>query len=112
MLIHSQQLTGCRMKLRTLFVLSILFLTHAAWPLPSPYEFIWAAVHPVAAVKVKLISKRCQEHLSASGYVPPDQYPNGGLSDAFRHTFYMAAFAQKIKPKKLRKLGLAHEKGN
>lgn len=32
--------------------------------------------------------------------------------DAYRHILYMSVFAQKIKPRKLRKLGLAHEKSN
>lgn len=41
-----------------------------------------------------------------------DAFENGGKRDAFRHTFFMAAFAQKIKTKKIRKLGIAHEKGN
>ncbi len=41
-----------------------------------------------------------------------DTYENGGKLDAFRHTFFMAAFTQKIKTKKIRKLGIAHEKGN
>lgn len=41
-----------------------------------------------------------------------DQFSIGGKLDAFRHTFYMAAFAQKVKPAKLRKLGEAHEKTN
>jgi hypothetical protein len=41
-----------------------------------------------------------------------DNFNNGGKLDAFRHVFFMAAFAQKIKIKKLKKLGIAHEKGN
>lgn len=41
-----------------------------------------------------------------------DHFQNGGKLDAFRHAFFMAAFDQKIKTKKLRKLGIAHEKGN
>ncbi|MCE3260239.1 MAG: hypothetical protein K0S12_1880, partial [Bacteroidetes bacterium] len=42
----------------------------------------------------------------------PDHFSNGGKLDAYRHVFFMAAFAQKVKVKKLRKLGKAHEKGN
>ncbi|MES2133381.1 MAG: hypothetical protein V4506_13620 [Bacteroidota bacterium] len=41
-----------------------------------------------------------------------DTLANGGKLDAFRHTYAMAFLARKIKVKKLRKLGIAHEKGN
>lgn len=79
----------------------------------SRYEKRWAFAHPFAALKVKKIYKRClplYEEIKMTNKL--DQYKNGGKLDAFRHTFFMAAFAQKIKTKKLRKLGIAHEKGN
>ncbi|MBC7865429.1 MAG: hypothetical protein IAF38_20810 [Bacteroidia bacterium] len=41
-----------------------------------------------------------------------DELENGGKLDAFRHVFTMSLLTQKIKSKKIRKLGIAHEKGN
>ena len=79
----------------------------------SSYERRWAIAHPWAAIKVKKISKRAH-----SIYTLPnvkfelDSFSNGGKLDAFRHVFFMAAFAQKVKPKKIKKLGVAHERGN
>jgi hypothetical protein len=79
----------------------------------SAYEKKWAFLHPFAAFKVKKINKKClpiyQEIKNTNAL---DKYKNGGKLDAFRHAFFMAAFAQKIKTKKLRQLGIAHEKGN
>ena len=79
----------------------------------SVYEFRWALWHPFAAVKVNKITKTCDLLVrEKSIYIPLDNFTNGGKADAFRHCFYMGACAQKIKVKKLRKLGQAHEKGN
>jgi hypothetical protein len=78
-------------------------------------EWRWAFFHPVAAIKVKCISKKCKkiyEKKIRSNDPALDQFSSGGKSDAFRHVFYMAAFARKVKVKKLRKLGIAHEKAN
>jgi hypothetical protein len=79
----------------------------------SKYEWRWAFTHPVAALKVKLISKKCYHiyNLKVREAVP-DSFSNGGKLDAYRHVFFMAAFAQKVKSKKIRSLGIAHEKGN
>ncbi len=79
----------------------------------SRQELCWAIWHPFAALKMKKIKKQAtliynQPEIKTS----LDNYSSGGKLDAFRHTFFMAAFAQKIKTKKLRKLGIAHEKGN
>src|SRR5436190_656832 len=41
-----------------------------------------------------------------------DGRKNGGQVDAFRHAYWMALLSQKIKWKKVYKLGVAHEKGN
>lgn len=41
-----------------------------------------------------------------------DTLENGGKLDAFRHCFAMAYFSTFIRTKKLRRLGIAHEKGN
>lgn len=80
---------------------------------PSGPELLWSLAHPIAAVRIKKISTVCQplyDSLVRRGI--PDQYPNGGKLDALRHVYFMAAFAQKIKPSKLKKLGIAHELGN
>lgn len=79
----------------------------------SKHEKHWALSHPFAALKTRKIYKKCipyYEEVKKSNTL--DAFENGGKLDAFRHTFFMAAFAQKIKAKKLRKLGIAHEKGN
>jgi hypothetical protein len=79
----------------------------------SRYEKCWAFTHPFAALKVKKIYKRCAplyEEIKKNKVL--DSFENGGKLDAFRHVFFMAAFSQKIKTKKVKKLGTAHEKGN
>lgn len=79
----------------------------------SQYEKAWALAHPIAALKVKKIyTKATPEFRLPKVKQQTDTFGNGGKLDAFRHTFYMAAFAQKVKVKKLRELGQAHEKAN
>ncbi len=78
----------------------------------SKYERWWALGHPFAAIKVKLISKKCYQIYNKDLGGKLDNFSNGGKLDAFRHVFFMAAFSQKVKTKKLRKLGCAHEKAN
>lgn len=79
----------------------------------SREEKRWALRHPVAAVKVKRVAQRCDALYNRSQTrAQLDSFSSGGKLDAFRHAFYMAAFAQKIKPKKIRALGEAHEKTN
>ena len=91
-------------------------LTTASWsqvPKPGKYERCWAVTHPFAAFKVKKITKKCSALVCQ---IEPknqlDNFTNGGKLDAYRHSFYMAAYAQKVKTRKLRKLGIAHEKTN
>jgi hypothetical protein len=79
----------------------------------SSYEKRWAIAHPFAALKVRTIYKKCwplYEFMSKKNEL--DRFSSGGKLDAYRHVFFMAAFSQKINPKKIRKLGKAHEKGN
>lgn len=79
----------------------------------SNYEKRWAFYHPIAALKVKHISKKCFKlYNQVIETKKLDVFNNGGKRDAFRHCFFMAAFAQKIKVKKIKKLGIAHEKYN
>jgi len=76
-------------------------------------EKLWGLTHPFAAIKIKKISKHCYTIYNDSTLKNKlDNFGNGGKLDAFRHIFFMAAFAQKIKVKKVRKLGIAHEKKN
>lgn len=93
--------------------LTIYLSLQAQVPKASGYEWRWAVFHPVAAVKVRKISRQC-EQLAKPQLLSQqlDSFNNGGRADAFRHCFFMAAYAQKIRIKKLRKLGIAHEKNN
>ncbi len=89
------------------------FFSLAQVPKLSTYELKWAIGHPFAAIKVKKISKKCDAaFLSGDIKQQLDSYSSGGQLDAFRHVFYMAAYSQKIRVKKVRKLGKAHEKAN
>ncbi len=79
----------------------------------SKPEILWALGHPFAALKMKKIKKKAEIIYNQPDIKTLlDNYSSGGKLDAFRHVFFMAAFAQHIKIKKLRKLGIAHEKGN
>lgn len=84
-----------------------------AQPELSKYEKRWALRHPFAALRIK---KKLPEALKIYNEVKAahllDNFESGGLLDAFRHTFTMAYLAQSIPVKKLRRLGVAHEKGN
>ncbi|MCA0430382.1 MAG: hypothetical protein LCH32_07755 [Bacteroidetes bacterium] len=94
------------------FVL-IIFCWQTKYKAISFQEFKWAIFHPIAAIKVKQITKKCNKiYFNPNLKLQLDSFESGGKLDAFRHIFYMAAYAQKIKIKKLRKLGIAHEKGN
>ncbi|MBS1650770.1 MAG: hypothetical protein JSU07_02050 [Bacteroidetes bacterium] len=91
----------------------LIFLQNTACFSLSKFEFFWALKHPFAAIKVYNIRKKCDKIYDTIALnAKLDKYFSGGKLDAFRHTFYMAAFAQKIKSKKIRALGIAHEKGN
>jgi hypothetical protein len=105
------------MNKRNLFCLVMIvcfcFQSALAIPKTSRYEFWWAFGHPFAALKVKHIYKKLKPFYNETELkLQLDNYSSGGKLDAFRHVFYMAAFAQKIKPKKVLKLGKAHEKTN
>ncbi|MBL7921501.1 MAG: hypothetical protein JNJ40_14375 [Bacteroidia bacterium] len=79
----------------------------------SKAEIFWALGHPIAALKVKKIKRKAELIYNRPEIKARfDSYGSGGKLDAFRHVFFMAAFAQKISINKLRKLGIAHEKGN
>jgi hypothetical protein len=94
-------------------LLCLPFFSPAQSPKLSSYELKWALGHPFAALKIKKITKKCDvAFLSGNIKERLDSLTSGGQLDAFRHVFYMAAYAQKIRVKKVRKLGRAHEKAN
>jgi hypothetical protein len=96
-----------------LLIFFVLAQFATAKPRTSRYEFLWAVAHPFAALKVKKVYKKATKLFDQNELkVKLDAYSSGGKLDAFRHMFYFAAFAQKIKPKKVLKLGKAHEKTN
>lgn len=96
-----------------LVIFFIAFLTSVNAQKLFPEEIIWSTTHPFAAIRLKKIYKKVFIlYKQPSTILALDSFSNGGKLDAFRHIFFMAAFAQKIKLKKLRKLGIAHEKGN
>jgi hypothetical protein len=79
----------------------------------SRYEKRWAVFHPFAAVKIKkLHTANLPVYMDVKNKMLLDAYESGGKLDAFRHSFFMAVFAQNVKIGKLRRLGQAHEKGN
>jgi hypothetical protein len=79
----------------------------------SKYENRWAIFHPIAACKIK---NHQGEMYTVYNEVKKqnllDSFENGGKLDAFRHAFAMAYFSKYVAIRKLRKLGVAHEKGN
>lgn len=73
----------------------------------------WAVTHLFIAKKAfeaaqqsREISRRLVEESALDGDI------HGGQVDAFKHSYWMAMLAQKIKPRKARSLGKAHEKGD
>lgn len=77
----------------------------------GPHQYHWAILHPIAAIKVQHIYKKnLPIYLDVKNKKLLDTLENGGQLDAFRHAFFMACFAQKIKYHKLEKLSIAHEK--
>lgn len=79
----------------------------------SKYEYHWAIVHPFAALKIKKqLPKAMLIYQNVKSEKLLDTLQNGGKLDAFRHTYTMAYLSRFVKVRKLRKLGMAHERGN
>ncbi len=79
----------------------------------SKYEYRWAVWHPFAALKIKQqLPKAFEIYKVIEKQRVIDTLTFGGKLDAFRHLYSMAYLARSIGTKKLRKLGIAHEKGN
>ena len=100
------------MKKWFLILLFFGLRTHAQHSI-SNYEYRWAVWHPFAAMKIKKqLPKALEIYKSVEQQKILDTLTFGGKLDAFRHSFTMAYLARSIRIKKLRKLGIAHEKGN
>lgn len=101
------------MQMRILFLLFMVQCTFAQNVASSFIEKRWALFHPFSAVKLKKTYKKAWPiYLAQNNNTSLDKYISGGKLDAFRHCFMMAAFAQKISLKKIRRLGILHEKAN
>ena len=92
-----------------IFVTQEVFCQHDI----SKYEFRWAFWHPIAAFKIKRnLSEAMLIYNSVKSQKRLDTLEYGGKLDAFRHTYVMAYLCRYVKVNKLKKLGIAHEKGN
>ncbi|MES2566065.1 MAG: hypothetical protein V4565_04330 [Bacteroidota bacterium] len=96
-------------------ILSVCFIANELMTQPriSKYELCWAVFHPFVALKVKnLLSEAMISYEEVRLTRVLDTNESGGKLDAFRHVFTMSFLSQKFKVRKLKKLGIAHEKGN
>ncbi len=78
----------------------------------SAPEKCWVIAHPFIAKKAyrcSLKARAVTDSLDKAGVLAGG---NGGQLDAYRHAYWMATLVQEISPRKARKLGAAHEKGN
>jgi hypothetical protein len=104
--------------LKSKYIIAIFLCCFVARELPaqheiSKYEICWAVFHPCAAKRIKRILPEAMEvYREVKNAGTLDTNESGGTLDAFRHLFTMAFLSQKIKVRKLKKLGVAHEKGN
>jgi len=104
--------------LKSKYIIPLIFFIYLSFDAVSQheigkYEIRWAVFHPFAAVKINFRLKKAMviyKEVKSSGEL--DAFESGGKLDAFRHSFTMAYLAQRIRVQKLRKLGIAHEKGN
>lgn len=92
-----------------LFVTQVVYCQHDI----SKYEYCWAFWHPIAALKIKRnLPEAMLVYKSVKSQKSLDTLEYGGKLDAFRHTYVMAYLCRFVKVKKLKKLGIAHEKDN
>jgi len=103
-----------KMIYKILILSFIPYFLFAQAPGKGKQERCWALSHPMAAIKVKRIYAKANMIYKSNKDISLqlDSFNSGGKLDGFRHVFFMAAFAQKVKVMKLRKLGYAHEKYN
>jgi hypothetical protein len=101
------------MRRALISILVFCFTSCSQFSKLSRYEKSWTFAHPFAAAKAKRLSRdifKTYNEVKASPLL--DHYENGGKLDAFRHVFAMAILSSKINSRKIKKLGIAHEKGN
>lgn len=80
--------------------------------LSSP-EKCWVIKHPFVAKKALKISNQTRSYVAElKDDTLLDADGNGGQLDAFRHCLWTALLTKEINPKRAKKLGDAHEKGN
>ena len=81
---------------------------HASCP-----EKRWALFHPFAARKIYKAAIAARDGvIKVKNDSLLDSRNNGGMLDAFRHTYWMALSSQKVKEKKAIRFGKVHERGN
>jgi hypothetical protein len=73
----------------------------------------WAVRHTFVAKKALTLTRNSFAVTDSLNRTPsPDRNLRGGQLDAFKHAYWMATLTQKMKWKKAKSLGLAHEKAN
>ncbi len=79
----------------------------------SPQEKCWAINHPFVAKQAYEITQQTRHMVdSLKGTYFPDTSECDGMTDALRHTLWMALLSSRISPRKACKLGCAHETAN
>ncbi|MCD4736361.1 MAG: hypothetical protein K8R53_09975 [Bacteroidales bacterium] len=76
-------------------------------------EKIWVICHPFVAKKAFVLTEEVLKTTDSIACIYMDcKVTQGGSIDAFKHSYWMAMLASKIRWRKAWKLGKAHEKGN
>ena len=86
--------------------------SHDKFQISAP-EKVWALFHPFAACKIykaALTAREEVKNILRDSIL--DNRNNGGMMDAFRHSYWMALSAQKVRWKKALRFGEVHERGN
>ena len=99
----------------TVFVVSSSFAQSKfqAFKTLSTPEKCWVVFHPFKAKKAYRVTREVLRITdSIVGLQILDKDLNGGLADAFKHSYWMARLTQEIGKKPALRLGKAHEKGN
>jgi len=87
-------------------------LTSSFKKLSRPEKW-WVIFHPFVAKKAFSITQntlQLTDSLRNTGTL--GHHASGGQLDAYKHTMWMASLTQDIKWRKIKRLGIAHEKGN
>ncbi len=107
-------LKHCYIKvLSVLYICCCISFSSKAQHQISKFDLQWAVLHPFSSIKIKKelkVAMKIYQEVKTAKTLDTLEY--GGKLDAFRHVFTMALLTKNINTKKLRKLGIAHEKGN